>query len=47
MPAEFTYRRVSATAGEVFSTATCTGPADDNGFYGEGIVNAQTAVSAF
>ncbi|MFD0482946.1 S8 family serine peptidase [Kineococcus sp. GCM10028916] len=47
VPAEFTYRRVSATAGESTTTATCAGPADDNGFYGEGIVNAQTAVSAF
>jgi subtilisin family serine protease len=47
VPAEFTYRRVSATAGESVTTATCAGPADDNGFYGEGIVNAQTAVSAF
>jgi subtilisin family serine protease len=47
VPAEFTYRRFSAAAGEVVSSATCAGPADDNGFYGEGIVNAQTAVSAF
>jgi lantibiotic leader peptide-processing serine protease len=47
VPAQFTYRRVSATAGEVLSTATCAGPADDNGFYGEGIVNAQTAVTAY
>ncbi|WP_179756319.1 S8 family serine peptidase [Kineococcus aurantiacus] len=47
VPAEFTYRRVSATAGELVSTATCAGTLDDNGFYGEGIVNALTAVSAF
>jgi len=47
VPAEFTYRRVSATAGELVSTATCAGPADDNGFYGEGLVNAQSAVSMF
>ena len=47
VPAEFTYRRYSATAGELVSTATCAGPADDNGFYGEGVVDAQRAVSAF
>ncbi|NAZ78307.1 peptidase S8/S53 subtilisin kexin sedolisin, partial [Kineococcus sp. T13] len=47
VPAEHTYRRVSATAGELVSTATCAGPADDNGFYGDGVVNAQAAVSLF
>ncbi|PRY13510.1 S8 family serine peptidase [Kineococcus rhizosphaerae] len=47
VPAEFTYRRVSATAGEVVSTATCAGTLDDNGFYGEGIVNALSAVTEF
>ncbi|MFB9376725.1 S8 family serine peptidase [Kineococcus gynurae] len=40
VPAEFTYRRWSATAGELLSTATCTGPADRNGFYGDGLVDA-------
>ena len=43
-PAEFTYRRVTPT-GEVTSTATCAGPADRNGFYGRGLVNALDAVS--
>ncbi|WP_432561831.1 S8 family serine peptidase [Kineococcus sp. SYSU DK003] len=47
VPAEYTYRRYSATAGEVVSTATCAGPAEDNGFYGEGLVDAQAAVSLF
>ncbi|WP_432509794.1 S8 family serine peptidase [Kineococcus sp. SYSU DK001] len=47
VPAEFTYRRVSATAGELISTATCAGSGDDNGFYGEGVVNALTAVTQF
>jgi subtilisin family serine protease len=46
VPAEFTYRRVTAN-GPVTSTATCAGPADDNGFYGEGIVNALSAVTEF
>ncbi|WP_432537588.1 S8 family serine peptidase [Kineococcus arenarius] len=46
VPAEFTYRRVTAT-GEVTSTATCAGPADVNGFYGQGVVNALDAVTAF
>ncbi|MCI2238338.1 S8 family serine peptidase [Paenibacillus sp. TRM 82003] len=46
VPAEFTYRRVSA-AGESISTATCAGPADVNGFYGQGVVNALDAVTAF
>ena len=45
VPAEFTYRRVSATAGELLSSAVCAGPADRNGFYGNGIVNALAAVS--
>jgi len=45
VPAQYTYRRVSATAGVVTSTATCAGPADDNGFYGQGVVNALSAVS--
>ena len=45
-PAEFTYRRVTAE-GPVVSTATCAGPADDNGFYGQGVVNALAAVSTF
>ncbi|WP_432483848.1 S8 family serine peptidase [Kineococcus esterisolvens] len=46
VPAEFTYRRVTA-AGETVTTATCAGPADVNGFYGQGVVNAVDAVTAF
>ncbi|MEZ0492819.1 S8 family serine peptidase [Kineococcus sp. TBRC 1896] len=46
VPAEFTYRRVTSD-GPVTSSATCAGPGDDNGFYGEGIVNALTAVTGF
>ncbi|GAB3217121.1 S8 family serine peptidase [Kineococcus gypseus] len=44
-PAEFTYRRVTAN-GPVTTTATCAGPADVNGFYGQGTVDAVAAVSA-
>ncbi|WP_432494000.1 S8 family serine peptidase [Kineococcus auxinigenes] len=46
VPAEFTYRRVTAS-GESITTATCAGPADVNGFYGQGVVNALDAVTAF
>jgi len=45
VPAQYTYRRVSATAGVVTSSATCAGPSDDNGFYGQGVVDALSAVS--
>jgi subtilisin family serine protease len=45
VPAQYTYRRVPAKGAVVTSTATCAGPADDNGFYGQGVVNALSAVS--
>ncbi|NIZ92598.1 S8 family serine peptidase [Kineococcus rubinsiae] len=45
VPAQFTYRRVPAKGAAVTTTATCAGPADDNGFYGQGVVNALSAVS--
>ncbi len=44
-PREFLYRAVR-TSGVTETTATCDGPADRNGFFGQGIVDAQAAVTA-
>ncbi len=44
-PREQVYRLVRAS-GTTESTATCDGPADRNGFYGQGVVDAQAAVTA-
>ncbi len=44
-PRDFVYRLVRGS-GTTETTATCDGPADRNGFYGQGIVDAQAAVTA-
>ena len=43
-PREQTYRLVRAS-GTSETTATCDGPADRNGFYGQGVVDALGAVT--
>jgi subtilisin family serine protease len=45
-PREFTWTRIRPDGTVATSSATCQGPTSDNGFYGEGIVNAFTAVTA-
>ena len=44
-PRTFTWVRHRPDGTVATSTATCTGPASKNGFYGNGIVNAYTAVT--
>jgi subtilisin family serine protease len=46
-PATYTYTRNTATAGTVVSTATCEGTPLDNGFYGDGIVDALRVARGF
>jgi subtilisin family serine protease len=43
-PRDFTYTRHLPTGETVTATHTCEGPAHNNGFYGNGIVNALRAV---
>jgi subtilisin family serine protease len=45
-PREFVWTRIRLDGTVATSSATCQGPTSDNGFYGEGIVNAFTAVTA-
>lgn len=44
-PRDYVWTRVRST-GVVTQTARCDGPTRDNGFYGEGVVNAYAAVTA-
>jgi subtilisin family serine protease len=44
-PRAFTYTRHLPTGQTVTATHTCEGPTEDNGFYGNGIVNALQAVT--
>jgi len=44
-PRAFTYTRHLPTGQTVTATHLCEGPAEDNGFYGNGIVNALQAVT--
>lgn len=44
-PRTFTWTRVLRSGATSTSSATCKGGADDNGFYGDGIVNAYAAVT--
>jgi subtilisin family serine protease len=44
-PRAYTYTRHLPTGQTVTATHTCEGPAEDNGFYGNGIVNALQAVT--
>ena len=44
-PRTFTWTRVLASGNVVTQSATCRGGIRDNGFYGNGIVNAFTAVT--
>jgi subtilisin family serine protease len=45
-PRDFVWTRIRGDGSVATSTATCEGPTRDNGFYGEGIVNAYAAVTA-
>ena len=45
-PRLFHYTRIRANGAVVQEDAFCAGPAKDNGFYGEGIVNAYAAVTS-
>jgi subtilisin family serine protease len=45
-PRDFVWTRIRPDGSVATSTATCEGPTRDNGFYGEGIVNAYAAVTA-
>jgi subtilisin family serine protease len=45
-PRDFVWTRIRPDGSVSTSTATCEGPTRDNGFYGEGIVNAYAAVTA-
>jgi subtilisin family serine protease len=45
-PRDFVWTRIRGDGSVATSTATCGGPTRDNGFYGEGIVNAYAAVTA-
>ncbi len=45
-PRAYTYTRHLPTGETVTSTQVCEGPAENNGFYGNGIVNALRAVTA-
>jgi lantibiotic leader peptide-processing serine protease len=44
-PREFVWTRIRPDGEVVTSSATCEGPTRDNGFYGEGVVNAYAAVT--
>jgi hypothetical protein len=44
-PRAFTYTRHLPTGETVTATHVCEGPAENNGFYGNGIVNALRAVT--
>jgi lantibiotic leader peptide-processing serine protease len=45
-PRDFVWTRIRPDGSVATATATCEGPTRDNGFYGEGIVNAYAAVTA-
>lgn len=45
-PRDYEWVRVRSTGEVVTQTARCDGPTRDNGFYGEGVVNAYAAVTA-
>jgi subtilisin family serine protease len=45
-PRDYEWVRVRSTGEIVTQTARCDGPTRDNGFYGEGVVNAYAAVTA-
>jgi subtilisin family serine protease len=45
-PRDFVWTRIRPDGSVATSTATCEGPTRDNGFYGEGIVNAYAAATA-
>jgi lantibiotic leader peptide-processing serine protease len=45
-PRDFTWTRVRPDGSVATASARCAGPTSDNGFYGEGIVNAFAAVTA-
>jgi lantibiotic leader peptide-processing serine protease len=45
-PREFVWTRIRPDGSVATASATCEGPTRDNGFYGQGIVNAYAAVTA-
>jgi subtilisin family serine protease len=44
-PREYVWNLVTRSGAVVTQSATCTGPTRDNGFYGDGVVNAYAAVT--